>query len=76
MKDTTYNISISQKIIRNTTFNIIGRFWRILVALVLTPYIIRYIGIERYGIWALIGVVTSYFGLIDFGIGTSFIRFT
>ncbi len=75
MKDTTYNISISQKIIRNTIFNIIGRFWGILVALVLTPYIIGHIGIERFGIWAIVGVLTGYFGLLDFGIGTSFVKY-
>ncbi|MBU1182525.1 MAG: flippase [Proteobacteria bacterium] len=67
--------SISQKIIKNTIFNAVGRFWGILVALILTPYIIRHIGIERYGIWALVGVLTGYFGLLDFGIGTSFVKY-
>jgi len=67
--------SISKKIIRNTIFNAVGRFWGILVALILTPYIIRHIGIERYGIWALVGVLTGYFGLLDFGIRTSFVKY-
>ncbi|MCG2725686.1 MAG: oligosaccharide flippase family protein [Elusimicrobia bacterium] len=67
--------SISEKIIRNTIFNAIGRFWGIAVALFLTPYIIGHIGIERYGIWALVGVLTGYFGLLDFGIGTSFVKY-
>ncbi len=67
--------STSKKIIRNTIFNAIGRFWKILVALVLTPYIIGHIGIERYGIWAIVGVLTGYFGLLDFGIGTSFVKY-
>jgi len=67
--------SISKKIIRNTGYNIIGRFWGILVTLVLIPYIIRHIGIERFGIWAIIGVITGYFGLLDFGIGTSFVKY-
>lgn len=67
--------SLSEKIIRNTIFNIVGRFWGILVALILTPYIIRHIGIERFGIWAIIGVITGYFGLLDFGIGTSFVKY-
>lgn len=67
--------SISQKIIRNTIFNAIGRVWGILVALVLTPYIIGHIGIERFGIWAIVGVLTGYFGLLDFGIGTSFVKY-
>lgn len=66
---------ISQKIIRNTIFNTIGRFWGILVALFLTPYIIGHIGIDRFGIWAIVGVLTGYFGLLDFGIGTSFVKY-
>jgi len=67
--------SVSEKIIRNTKFNILGRFWGILVALFLTPYIIQHIGIERYGIWAIVGAITGYFGLMDFGIGTSFVKY-
>ena len=46
-----------------------------LVALVLIPYIIGHIGIERYGMWAIVGVLTGYFGLLDFGIGTSFVKY-
>lgn len=67
--------SISEKIIRNTIFNTIGRFWGILVALILTPYIVHHIGVERYGIWAIVGVITGYFGLLDFGVRTSFVKY-
>ena len=67
--------NLSQKIIKNTIFNIIGRFLGVLVVLFLTPYIIRHIGIERFGIWAIIGVITGYFGLLDFGIGASFVKY-
>lgn len=67
--------SVSEKIIKNTVFNTIGRFWGILVALFLTPYILNHVGIERYGIWAVIGVLTGYFGLLDFGMGTSFVKY-
>jgi len=67
--------SISQKIIKNTTYNAIGRLWGIAIALILTPYIINQIGTERYGIWAIISVLTGYFGLMDFGIRTSFVKY-
>ena len=69
------NESISQKIIRNTIFNAISHFWGIVVALFLTPYIIGHIGVERYGMWAIVGVLTGYFGLLDLGIGTSFVKY-
>ncbi len=67
--------NISDKIIRNTLFNTVGTFWQIIITLVLTPYIISYIGIERFGIWAIVGVLTGYFGLLDFGIGTGFVKY-
>ncbi len=67
--------SLSHRIIINTLFNAVGRFWGVLVAILLTPYIIRHIGLERYGILALVGATTGYFGLLDFGIGTSYVKF-
>lgn len=67
--------SISYKVIKNTVYNIFGRFWGILVSIFLTPYIISSIGLERFGVWAIVGVVTGYFGLLDLGIGTSFVKY-
>ena len=67
--------SLSQKIVKNTFYNIIGQFFGILSALFLMPYIIRHIGIERFGLWAIVGMMTGYFGLIDFGIATSFVKY-
>lgn len=65
----------SSKVVRNTAYNAVGRFWEIVVALFMSPYIVRHIGIERFGIWALISVLTGSFGLMDFGIRASFVRF-
>ncbi|MBN1871165.1 MAG: polysaccharide biosynthesis C-terminal domain-containing protein [Candidatus Omnitrophica bacterium] len=63
------------KIIKNTLFNMLGRVWMVLVTIFLTPYIINHVGVERYGIWVIIGVVTGYFGLLDLGLGMSFVKF-
>jgi O-antigen/teichoic acid export membrane protein len=67
--------SIPQKIVRNTFFNTAGRVWAVLTGLILTPYIISRLGVEQYGILALLGGVTGYFGLFDFGISTSFVKY-
>jgi O-antigen/teichoic acid export membrane protein len=67
--------SLSRKVIRNTVYNSIGRFWGMLVGLFLTPYIIHRIGVDRFGVWAIIGVITGYFGLFDFGVGASFVKY-
>ncbi|MCG8429582.1 MAG: oligosaccharide flippase family protein, partial [Candidatus Omnitrophica bacterium] len=68
-------MSFSQKIIHNTFYNALGRMWTMLAAVALTPYIMHHIGVERFGIWAVVGVITGYFGLFDLGVGTSFIKY-
>lgn len=71
----TMGQSLSRVIIRNTAFNAAGRFWALLTAVLLTPYIIGRIGVEGYGIWAIVGVLTGYFGLLDLGVKTSFVKY-
>jgi O-antigen/teichoic acid export membrane protein len=66
---------ISGKIIRNTVFNSASRIWDILIGIVLTPFIIHHLGLERYGLWIMIGAVTGYFGLFDFGVGGSSVKY-
>jgi O-antigen/teichoic acid export membrane protein len=67
--------SLAQKIIRNTLFNFLGRFWALVVAFLLTPYIVSKLGLQAYGVWALVLVITSYLGLLDFGVGTAFVKY-
>jgi len=69
------NKSVSDKIIRNTIYNTAGTLWFTLIGIFLTPYIVWRIGHERFGIWAIVGVITGYFGLLDFGIGSSFVKY-
>lgn len=65
---------ISDKIVRNTRYNFLWKLWEIVAALFLTPYILFHVGLERYGIWALVTLVTGYFGLLDFGIGAAYVK--
>jgi len=65
----------SHKLIRNTFFNFVGRSWAMLVTLSLTPYIVSKLGIQRFGVWSLILVITSYFSLLDLGLGASFVKY-
>ncbi|RKY41087.1 MAG: hypothetical protein DRP81_08720, partial [Candidatus Omnitrophota bacterium] len=67
--------SLSQKITKNTIFNIVGRIWGVLTILFLIPYIIRYVGTKGYGIWAIAGALVSYFGLLDFGLSEAFVKY-
>jgi O-antigen/teichoic acid export membrane protein len=53
---------------------VIGRFWVIAVNLALTPYIIHRVGLERFGLWSLIAVLTGYVALLDLGLGTAYVK--
>ncbi|MBU4221448.1 MAG: oligosaccharide flippase family protein [Euryarchaeota archaeon] len=66
---------LARKIIRNTFFNIAGGSWGLLIKILLTPFILHYIGTERFGIWALVLLFTGYFALFDMSIGTAVIRY-
>jgi O-antigen/teichoic acid export membrane protein len=47
----------------------------ILVGVMLTPYIIRSIGKDDYGIWVLVGSFVGYYGLLNLGVGTALLRY-
>ncbi len=66
---------LSGTIIRNTGYNFAGFGWTLGISLVLTPYLIGRLGMERFGIWAVLSAFTGAFGLLDCGIGSAFVKF-
>lgn len=54
---------------RNTLLNFIGQIVPLLVGIVVIPFIVRGLGIERFGILSLAWVVLGYFGIFDVGLG-------
>lgn len=67
--------SFSGKVIRNTLFNVVGNMWSMAIRFFIAPYTLHHIGNERYGVWAIVGILTGYFGLLDFGLGRSFDKY-
>ena len=41
----------------------------------LTPIIIQYLGVSEYGLYQLLGSIIFYFGLFDFGLNTTTVRY-
>ena len=62
-------------IAKNSISNVIRVVLLTPIYFLLIPYIISKIGIEGYGIWALIGIFGSYRVFADFGMTTSLIKF-
>jgi O-antigen/teichoic acid export membrane protein len=64
------------RLLRRNVVLIYGVYAATLVSgLVITPIILGALGTEQFGIWALIGSIVGFIGLLDFGIGPSLIRF-
>ena len=58
----------------------VGSSWfalgiNVLVGVFLSPYILHKLGDAAFGIWVLIFSVTGYYGIFDFGIRSSIIRY-
>jgi O-antigen/teichoic acid export membrane protein len=58
-----------RSLIGNTLWNVAGTFLPLLVGLVAVPFLLRSLGIERFGMLSLIWMLTGYFGLLDLGLG-------
>ena len=64
----------SQKLVSNTLFNLLGRFWSFLIALLLTPYILAHLDVRDFGTWVALSIFISSFSLLDLGLGSAFVK--
>lgn len=51
------------------------RLFALSLSFFLTPIVVRSIGLEAYGLWAILGSAVNYFALLDFGVGSSFVKY-
>ncbi|MGH7494849.1 MAG: oligosaccharide flippase family protein [bacterium] len=76
---TQYNIPISMtsksSILRNIISNWGGFAVNIVIAMALSPFIVRTLGETVYGIWVLIGSLTGYLSILDLGVRTSLVKY-
>jgi O-antigen/teichoic acid export membrane protein len=67
----------SKKLVTNTLFNLLGRSWSFVLALLLTPYILAHLDVREFGTWVVLSIFISSsasFNLLDFGLGSSFVK--
>lgn len=68
-------MSLTDKVIKNTYYFILSQIIGFIFPLLLTPFIIGYIGDTSYGIYALVLGFAGIFGLFDLSVSSSFIKF-
>jgi O-antigen/teichoic acid export membrane protein len=65
----------ARQIAINTLCSSIAQVGRLLVGFLLLPFLIRSLGSEVYGLWAVVGSIVGYVGLLDLGVGAGFVKF-
>ncbi|PWT97756.1 MAG: hypothetical protein C5B51_30640 [Terriglobia bacterium] len=56
-------------------WNWLGVAINIAIGLMLSPYMVRKLGSERYGIWALVFTLVEYLSFFDLGFSTAVVKF-
>src|SRR5215813_924994 len=67
--------SIIGHLLRSTISNYVGRFIGLIVWFALTPFVLNQLEPTLYGLWVLVGSVTSYGALFDFGISGTITKY-
>jgi len=68
-------MTLGKKIIRNVTANYFGVVGQILIAFILSPFLVHTLGDTRYGIWTIIAALSGYMSLLDLGIASALTRY-
>ncbi len=66
----------SDRLVSGVLWNWAGIGVQLFTGVIVSPYIIRKLGTERYGIWALVFSLASYYGFIDLGFRSAVVRFS
>ncbi len=63
------------RIFRNALSGAGTRIAMMAIGFLLTPFIVHALGLQQYGMWAVVGSLAGYLGLLDFGLGSAFVKF-
>ena len=66
---------MTTKVVKGSMWTLAGQVAPLLVSLVTTPFVIRMLGAEGYGVFILIGLIPTYFGFADFGMSIASTKF-
>lgn len=67
--------SLTRKVVSNTVYNVLGNLVATAVSFCMTPFIIGHVGLEAYGIWAILTMLVGSATLLDPGLSLAFVKF-
>lgn len=66
---------MTTKVIKGSIWTLAGSVLPLAVSFISTPFIIRFLGAESYGVLLLVGLIPMYFSFGDFGMGIASTKF-
>lgn len=66
---------MTTKVVKGSIWTLAGSVLPMLVSLIATPFTIRFLGSEGYGVLILVGLIPTYFSFADFGMGIASTKF-
>jgi O-antigen/teichoic acid export membrane protein len=71
----TKDATLRWQVLRNTISNYFGKIVTLGVWFFLTPFLLRQLGVDAYGLWILITSVVAYGSLLDFGVANAVTKY-
>jgi len=66
---------MTTKVVKGSIWTLAGQVAPMMVAFIATPFTIRFLGSESYGVLLLVGLIPMYFSFADFGMGVASTKF-
>ena len=66
---------MTTKVVKGSMWTLAGSVLPLAVSFISTPFIIRFLGAESYGVLLLVGLIPTYFSFADFGMGIASTKF-
>lgn len=66
---------MTSRVVKGSLWTLIGQVLPLLISLVSTHYVIRFLGAEAYGVIILVGLIPNYFAFADVGMGIASTKF-
>ncbi|MFN6962555.1 MAG: flippase [Pyrinomonadaceae bacterium] len=66
---------MTTKVVKGSLWTLAGQVAPLAVSLVTTPFVIRMLGAESYGVLILVGLIPTYLGFADFGMSLASTKF-
>jgi O-antigen/teichoic acid export membrane protein len=67
--------SIRRWVAKSASANLVSRGIAVVVAFVMTPYILGHLGPSMYGLWVLAGAIVGYASLLDLGVAGALTKY-